>query len=130
LAGPVNAGLDLLDAPHQRVLALVEPGDVLPLAGEFALFLAVFDIAPHRHPVADVVGEQTEPVVITPLVEQLGLAIQKFGDVMGQQEARDPRIVVAHWRSSDLSSTPAIASSTRATIVKPCCPQPRAWACL
>src|SRR5713101_4024990 len=64
LLGPVNAGLDLLDPADQRVLALVEPGDVLALAGEFALSFAELDVAPHRHPVADVVGEQGEPVVI------------------------------------------------------------------
>src|ERR1051326_5906352 len=126
LLGPMYPGLDLLDAPNERVLALVEPSDVLAFAGEFALFLAVFDIAPHRHPVAQIVREQCQPFVIAPLVQEFGLAVEKFGNLMGQQETRGPRIAVGHLRNS----TPAIASSTRATTGKPSCPQPRACACL
>ena len=80
----MNAGLDLAHAAGQRVLALVEPGDVLRLAGEFARLLAEFDVAAHRHPVAEIVGEQRQPLVIAPLVEQFGLAVEEIGDLMGQ----------------------------------------------
>src|SRR5204863_3857585 len=80
----------------ERLLALVEPVDLGRLAGECALGLAEFDVAPHRHPVADVVGEQTEPFLVTPLVQKLGLAIQKFGDILHQQKLRYPLVAVSH----------------------------------
>src|ERR1700730_9481858 len=94
LLGPMNAGLDLPHPAGQRVLALIEPGDVLTLACQLARLLAEFDVAPHRHPVADVVGEQAEPIVVAAFVQQLGFAIEEFGDFLGQQKARDPLVLV------------------------------------
>ena len=65
-------------------------------AGEFALGLAVFDVAPHRHPVADVVREQRQPVPVAALVEQLGLAIEEFLDLPRQQQAVDTILATGH----------------------------------
>src|SRR5205807_1159507 len=104
--GPVDAGLDLPDPAHECVLALVEPGDVLALAGEFALALAELDVAPHRHPVADVVGQQAQPLVVAALVEQLGLAVEKIGDLLGQQEARYPPVTITHGAAPPRPSPP------------------------
>src|SRR5882757_7395654 len=61
LFGPVDAGLDLLHPPAERVLALVEPVDVAVGAGELALILADLHVAPHRHPIADLLAQQ-QPV--------------------------------------------------------------------
>ena len=86
----MNTGLDLLDPPGQRVLAFVEPIDVGGLAGELALLLAEFDVAAHRHPVADVIGEERKPLLVAALVQQLGLAIEELGDILHQQELCNP----------------------------------------
>src|SRR5215469_1073571 len=125
LLGPVNAGLDLPDAAGQRLLALVKPGDLGGLAGEFAAGLvAEFDVAPHRHPVADIVGEQRQPVVVTPFVEQLGLGVEEFRHFLPEQEPCDAVFAHELFSPRPRSSTPAIASSTLATAGKPSWPQP------
>ncbi len=95
----MDAGLDLLHALGQRVLALVEPVDVAVGAGELALVLAELDVAPHRHPVTDVVGEQIEPFPIAPLVEQLRLAIEEIRDLLAKQQPCDARVVLSHRAS-------------------------------
>src|SRR5207237_9677323 len=64
LLRPVDAGEDLLHAAGERGLALVEPVDVRALTRELALALVVRHVAPHRHPVADVLREQVEPVLV------------------------------------------------------------------
>ena len=87
LLGPVDAGEELLHAAAQRVLALVEPVDVQALAGELALPLVVGDVAPHGHEVARVVGEQIEPLLVAPLVEQLGLAVEEVLHLVAQEQA-------------------------------------------
>src|SRR5262245_42955713 len=131
LFGPMDAGLDLLHPPAERLLALVEPVDVVLRAGELALVLAELHVAPHRHPIADVVGEQVEPVAIAALVEQLRLAIKKIRDLLAKQQPVDAGVALSHHLASRLrSSAPAMRSSTRATTGKPSCPQPCAWACL
>ena len=71
------------------------------LAGELARVLAELDVAPHRHPVADVVGEQRQPVLIAPLVEQFGLAIEELGDLL-RQEHRVMRYVSVSHRAAPL----------------------------
>src|SRR5450631_4038087 len=96
LFGPVDAGLDLLYAPNQRVLALVEPVDIAVGAGELALVLAELHVAPHRHPIADVVGEQIEPFPIAPLVEQLRFAIEEIRDLLAKQQPVDTRVALSH----------------------------------
>src|SRR5688572_4006347 len=99
LFGPVNAGLDLLHAPAERLLALVEPVDVALGAGELALVVAELDVAPYRHPVADVIGQQVEPFPIAPLVEQLRLPIEEIGDLLAEQQPVDTRISLSHGAS-------------------------------
>src|SRR5580692_3546193 len=114
LFGPVDAGLDLLYAPGQRVLALVEPVDVAVGAGELALVLAELHVAPHRHPIADVVCEQIEPFPIAPLVEQLRFAIEEIRDLLAKQQPVDPRVALSHGTNSDRAEslvTPSPMSS-------------------
>src|SRR5205085_7001539 len=94
LLGPVDAGQDLAHAARQRVLALVEPADVHALARELALGLVVRHVAPHRHEVANVVGEQLEPLLVAPLVEQLGFSIEELLDLLSKEEPID----VAHFK--------------------------------
>ena len=67
----MDAGQDLLDPPLQGFLALVEPVDVVVGVGELALAFADLDVAPHRHPIAHIRGDQREPVLVAPLVEEL-----------------------------------------------------------
>src|SRR5262249_28300000 len=43
LFSPVDAGLDLADPLRKRLLALIEPGDVLTLSRQFAVPVAVLD---------------------------------------------------------------------------------------
>src|SRR5215210_3576697 len=95
----MDAGLDLLHAPAERLLALVEPVDVALGAGELALVVAELDVAPHRHPVADVLGEQVEPFPIAPLVEQFGLPIEEIRDLLAQQQPVDTCIPLSHGAS-------------------------------
>src|SRR5229473_6080576 len=106
LLGPVDAGLDLPHPTGQRVLALVEPGDVGAGASELALALAEFDVAPHRHPVADVVGEQREPFLIAPLVEDFRLAVEELGDILREQQAGDALVSVTHRAAPPRPSPP------------------------
>ena len=61
--------------------------------------LADFDVAPHRHPVADVVGDQLEPVLVAPLVEELRLVIEELLDFLPQQQAVYLFCSVDHRRS-------------------------------
>src|SRR4029434_4269982 len=77
---------DLLDALLQRRFALVEPIHVLTLAGIFPLLLAELDIAAHRHPVANIVGQEGEPLLEAALVEQGCLRIEKLLDLPRQQQ--------------------------------------------
>ena len=57
--------------------------------------IAEFDVAPHRHPITDIVGQQTEPIVVAALVQKLGFAVEELGDFLGQQQARDLRVLFA-----------------------------------
>src|SRR5262245_14987542 len=109
LLGPMDAGLDLLHAPRQRLLALVEPVDVAPGAGELAFVLAELDVAPHRHPVADVVGQQVEPFPVAPLVEQLGLPIEELRDLLAEQQPVDTRVALSHGASPPRSSRATVS---------------------
>jgi hypothetical protein len=95
--------------------------DSLAFAGELAAGLvAEFDVAPHRHPVTDIIGEQRQPLVVTALIEDFGFGVEEFGDLLGEEQPRYAGVAHVLLRSS----TPAIASSTRATTGKPSCPQP------
>ena len=90
----MDAGLDLPHAAGQGLLALVEPTDVASLAGEFALAVIEFDVAAHRHPVADIFGEQGQPFVVTPLVQEIGLAVEEILDLLLQERTGDAVIAV------------------------------------
>src|SRR6476660_5878471 len=79
--GPGHAGLQASDAPFERLLGLIEDG-YLVLARKLSFDtmigidqcygLAGGTVAPaHRgHPIADVIGEETQPLAELPLVEQ------------------------------------------------------------
>ena len=54
------------------------------------------DVAPHRHPVADVVGEEREPLLVATLVEELGLVVQELLDLVLEQEPDEPGRRLAH----------------------------------
>src|SRR5262249_36359519 len=75
----------------QRVLALVEPTGVGALAGELAIQLGAGDVPAHGHEVAGVLGEQIEPFLIAPLVQQLGLAVQEVLDLVPEEKPPDLR---------------------------------------
>src|SRR5262249_54334456 len=59
------------------------------LARELALALVVRHVAPHRHEVPDVVGEQIEPLFVPALVQQLGLAVQEVLDLLPDEQTVD-----------------------------------------
>src|SRR6266545_3712239 len=65
--------------PRERLL---EPVDVLTLARELPLELAELDVASHRHPVVHVFGQECEPLLVSPLVEELCLSVQKALDLL------------------------------------------------
>ena len=96
LLGPVHAGQDLLDAPRQGLLAFVEPVDVLAGAGEFALRFAHLDVAAHRHPVAHILGDERQPVLVAPLVEQIRLVIKELLDLLLEEQEGDLFVSVGH----------------------------------
>ena len=77
--------LDLVDAPLQGFLALVEPVDVVAFAGEFPVQLTELDVPAHRHPVPDVVGQQLQPLAEAPVIQQLRLVIQELFHLVLQQ---------------------------------------------
>src|SRR5262249_19685335 len=112
--GPMDAGLDLLHAPGQRVLTLIEPVDVAPGARELPLVLAELHVAPHRHPVADVLGQQAEPFLVAPLVEQLRLAIEEIGDLLANQQPIDACIALSHRAPPHRAVQPRPCAPTRA----------------
>src|SRR6266849_5308093 len=118
LLGPVDAGLDLPHPTGQRVLALVEPGDVGAGASELALALAELDVAPHWHPIADVVGEEGEPLLIAPLVEDFRLAVEELGDILRQQQAGDALVLVTH-RAAPRPPSPPISGRRPETPRRP-----------
>src|SRR5260370_17465009 len=97
----MDAGEDLLHAAGERVLALVEPVDVGALTREFTLALVVRHVAPDRHPVADVLGEQVEPVLIPALVEQLGFPVEELLDLALYEQPID----VPHASSFQLAAS-------------------------
>ena len=103
LLGPVHAGRDLLDPTFKGFLAFVEPVDIAIGAGQFVRLVAKLDVAAHRHPVADVVGDEGKPEVFVPsLVEQIRLAIKEILDLLFQQKAGETlvRSVIAHTARS------------------------------
>jgi hypothetical protein len=46
-------------------------------------------VAAHGHPVADVVGQQAQPLLDVPLVQQLGFLKEEFLDLVLEQELGD-----------------------------------------
>ena len=98
LLGPVHAGQDLLHAPGERVLALVEPVDVLALARELALQLAELDVAADRHPVPDVISEEIQPIFVAPLVEDLRLVVEEVRHLPLEEELRHRVALIGHRR--------------------------------
>ena len=102
----MDAGADLGDTARECVLALVEPVHVRALARVLPLELAVGDVAAHRHPVARVVGEEVEPLLVASRVQQLGLAVQELLDLLLEQESGERGALVAHgaFSSAQLSA--------------------------
>src|SRR6266508_6710353 len=96
LLGPVDAGQDLLHPPRQRLFSLVEPVDVLPPARELPLELAELDVASHRHPVVHVFGQECEPLLVSPLVEKLGLPVKEVLDLLLEEKVCDVIAVIGH----------------------------------
>jgi len=80
LFGPVIAARDLLHALAQRLLPFVEPVRFVG-PGILALGLVERHVARHRHPVAQIVVQQLEPVIEAPLVEQLVLEREEAVDL-------------------------------------------------
>src|SRR5580692_4505116 len=62
-------------------------------------FFAEFDIAPHRHPIAYIIGNQREPVLVAPLVQQIRFAIEELLDLLLEQQAGD-LLVSIHYCTS------------------------------
>ena len=83
---PSHPGIQARNAPPQRVLGLVEKSQLVFL-GQFVLDVPVgiqnlngfarlrISVPPHGHPVTDVVGEELQPVVKAPLVQQTGFPV-------------------------------------------------------
>ena len=44
------------------------------------------DVAPHGHEVVGVLGEELEPLLVPPLVEQLGLPVEELLDLLLEQQ--------------------------------------------
>ena len=87
---------NLLYPASERVLALVEPVGVGPRPRELPLRLVARDIAPERHPVVGVLGEQVEPLLVAPLVEKLGFPVEEVLDLLLEEEPREHRGLRAH----------------------------------
>ena len=62
LLGPVDAGVELAHAARQDVLALIEVGDLALRVRVLEVPVAVLDVAPDRHEVVHVLGEEIEPL--------------------------------------------------------------------
>src|SRR2546423_977953 len=96
LFGPMESGVQLAHARGERRFAFVEPRD---LAGRVCLLsgflLAELRVAPNRHPVVDVVGEELEPFAEAALVEQLSLSVKEFLNLVQQEDALDA-LLLAH----------------------------------
>ena len=82
----MHPGLYLPHPTGQRILAFVKPVDVPAFPRELPLQLAELHIAPHRHPVAHILGKQIQPVVIPAVIQQVGLIIQERFHVLPQQQ--------------------------------------------
>jgi hypothetical protein len=82
----VHARADLLHAAGKGVLALVEPVDIHALAGEFPRGLLRGYVAAHGHEVTGVLGEEVEPVLEAPLVQELGLTVEELLDLLLEQQ--------------------------------------------
>ena len=75
--------------------------------GESRLRLVARDVAPERHPVVGVLGEELEPLLVPALVEELGLPVQEVLDLLPDEEPREIRRGDAHRRarSSQLAAS-------------------------
>src|SRR6267142_2504784 len=104
---PVDARENLSHATRERVLALVEPAGVDALPRELPLRLVARDVAPHGHPVVDVLGQELEPLLVPSLVEEIGLPVEEALDLLLDEEPLDGRRLGAH----DVAISPQLSAS-------------------
>ncbi len=78
LLGIVHAGQDLLHPLAQRPFVFVEPADAFALPGVLPLgMLTEFHVAPHRHEIHQIFGQQLQPFLEPPLIQQIGFLVRK-----------------------------------------------------
>src|ERR1700676_2281332 len=85
----MDAGEDLFDALGHRPFVFVEPGNAFALTSVFPLILfAEFHVAADRHEVHQIIRQQIEPFTELSAIEQIGLTIKEFLDLLLQFEIR------------------------------------------
>src|SRR3989449_5597772 len=72
--------------PATTEISTLSLPDALPIS------LVVRHVAPDRHEVTDVVGEEVEPLLVPALVEQLGLAIQELFDLALEEQPLESEV--------------------------------------
>jgi hypothetical protein len=67
-------------------------------------------LRPHRHPVTDILGDQSQPILVAPLVEEIRFVIKKVLDFLFEQEAGYALVLIHHCI---LIVTPEIPGTAR-----------------
>src|ERR1700722_5723063 len=122
---PSHAGVETPDPSRQGLFVLVEQRELV-VAGDIVLDIAVgvedrdrlapprIAIAARGHPVADVVGQEPEPLVEPPLIQQARLAIEELLDLAGD--------VLVHSAALDGDLRYGSAAQSSAAITLAQCP--------
>ena len=101
----MDSGEYLVHPPGEGVFPLVEPADVLALAGVLPVQFPELHVPAHGHPVTDVVVKQGEPFLVLPGVQQLRLGEEELLDFVLEDETGEALIGVGHvqWTPAEMS---------------------------